>query len=75
MSTPKGRHQPLALKDWTYVAPNQPWPDDKGLRIGPEAEKWDGRGKWMVKRRDGSVRDIFDERIERGTEDMELLQV
>lgn len=73
-STPKGIFQPLALKDWTYVAPNQPWRDDKALGIGPEAEKWDGYGKWMVKRKDGSVTYIAEEKIERGTEDVELLQ-
>ena len=64
----------MALKGWTYVPANQPWRDDKKLGIGPEASRWDGYGKWMVKRKDGSVRYIVEDEIEAKTDDMELLQ-
>lgn len=68
-STPKGSYDPVALKGWTYIPPNQPAPE-----IGAEAAKWEGYGKWMVKRKDGSVTYIVEEKIDAGTEEMQLLQ-
>jgi hypothetical protein len=73
-STAKDNYDPMALKGWTYIPPNQPWRDDKTLGIGPEASQWDVYGKWMVKRKDGSVTYIVEDEIEAKTDEMELLQ-
>lgn len=73
-TTAKDNYDPMALKGWTYIPPNEPWRDDKALGIGPQAQEWDGYGKWMVKREDGSVTYIVEEKIEAKTDEMSLLR-
>ena len=73
-TTAKDDYDPLALKGWTYIPPNQPWRDDKILGTGPEASQWDNCGKRVVKRKDGSVTYIVEDEIEAKTDEMDLLQ-
>ena len=71
---PQGTYNPKALAGWKYISRNQPWRDDKTLGIGEEAEHWDEYGKWMIKRKDGSSTFIVEETMEKGMQEMELLQ-
>jgi hypothetical protein len=72
-SKPNYSYDPFALRGWTYVHPNQPWRDDKALGISVEAQKWDGYGKWIVKRKDGSVTYVVEEKIDEGSDEMTLV--
>lgn len=69
----QGTYQPVALNDWTYCAPGQPWPK-KELRLSEEdADKWEAYGKWIVQRTDGDATFVVEESIEKGSEEMELI--
>lgn len=68
-------YAPKALKGWKYFAPYQPWQDAaKGCEtLGDDLGKWDGYGKWMVRKKSGIVTVIVEEKIEPRTDQMELL--
>ena len=68
-----GLYDPVALKGWEYYAPHESLPADKGHAVANEAEKWDDWGRWFVRREDGSATMIVEERIEKHSEEMELL--
>ena len=72
-SKPNYSYDPFALRGWTYVRPNQPWRDDKALGIGDEAARWDGYGKWIIKRKNVSATYVVEEKIDEGSEEMTLV--
>ena len=67
-----GTYIPVALKDWSYVAPGEP-SSDEDFQLDGSAARWDGFGKWIVRREDGSTTFIVEERFENGSQEMKLV--
>ena len=66
-------YSPNALAAWTFCTPNEPRRDDKRLGIEDDAERWDEYGKWIVRGKDGVTTVVVEKRIEKGGEELELL--
>lgn len=74
MTKAKGPYTPKALAGWSFVGANEPWREDGRSGIGKEGERWDGRGKWMVRDKGGKTTYIVEESIEAGSVEMQLLE-
>ena len=69
----QGTYDPQALNGWDFVAPGEPLRDDSKLDIWNEAGRWDEYGKWIVTPKDGNTTFIAEERLQKGSEEAELV--